>query len=172
MYSWLTSLNSNNSRWSRSCYFPIFYLRQLRYREPPSTKSWLPYHYATQCLLRLPFLLVNNYNNLYLFLAHKNYLDNVYSIFEAQKFRNLLALNFMLIETYFKDYQWGVIKRKFNWKVWSCDWSPRAFVIRLFFQKHLGLGFVLIKGTSILGAIPWPLHMAWRETSIILAFLS
>lgn len=33
-------------------------------------------------------------------------------VLEAQKFRNLLALNFMLIETYFKGYQCGVIERK------------------------------------------------------------
>lgn len=40
-----------------------------------------------------------------------------------------------------------------------------------FLPRAFESGFVLIKETSILGAIPRPLHMAWRETSIVLAMV-
>lgn len=91
----------------------------------------------------------------------------MYTILEAQNFRNLLALNFMLIETYFKGYQWGVIKEKLIEKSEAVI-DPQE---RLLFWKPLGLQFALIKERSILGAIPWPLQMAWRETSVILALV-
>lgn len=40
-----------------------------------------------------------------------------------------------------------------------------------FLPRAFESGFVLIKETSISGAIPRPRHMAWRETSIVLAMV-